>query len=178
MKRLISSVLLIIVTVSLAGAQDASTVEQKINDLRVQLQGMMDKQTELQGRLARLEEDLKPENVQRSVAGIGTTDAEALRGQRQQSLEREKANVAEQLRSLDTSRTRLEASIASAEAEAVRLRANVLGASNAPQPVSGASNAPQPVIITNTSATLPVQNKQSARQKKRLRSRRTRHRAH
>jgi chromosome segregation ATPase len=169
MRRVMWSALLIVVVAGLAAAQDTLTVEQKAEALRAQLRGVTDKQAELQARLTQLEEDLKPENIQRSVASIGTTDANGLRDQRQQQLEKQKANVEEQLRSLDASRTRLEASIASAEAEGARLRANALGASNAPQPVS----------TTNTvAAPLPsVQNTQNRRQAKSRRHRKSRRRA-
>jgi archaellum component FlaC len=91
------SALLIIVAVGLAAAQDTSSVEQKAEALREQLRGVTDKQAELQSRLTQLEEDLKPENIQRSVASIGTTDANALRDQRQQQLETQKASIEEQL---------------------------------------------------------------------------------
>ena len=134
---------LLILAAAPAGAQDASAVDQRAEVLRQQLRDVTEKQTQLQAREQQLEEALKPENIERSVAGIGTTDATALRDQRRQQLEREKAAVGEQLRSLDASRTRLEASIASAEAEAVRLRAAALGANNSPpQEVSNPTPGP------------------------------------
>jgi cell division protein FtsB len=114
------------------GAQDATAGAQRVEALRRQLRDVTENQTQLQAREQQLDEALKPENVERSVAGIGTTDATALRDQRRQQLEREKAALVEQLRSLDASRMRLEASIASAEAEAVRLRAAALGANRSP----------------------------------------------
>ncbi|MGB8508435.1 MAG: hypothetical protein WCD76_08515 [Pyrinomonadaceae bacterium] len=167
MKRVIWSVMLMMVTMVVAGAQDSAIVEQKSEALREQLRVVTDKQAELQARLSQLEEDLKPENIQHSIVGIGTTDANALRDQRQQQLERQKASIEEQLRSLDTSRTRLEASIASVEAEGVRQRAAALGASNA---------APAQASTTNNTATAaaPVQKKQSAPQVKRVRHKRAR----
>jgi cell division protein FtsB len=93
------------------GAQDATAGAQRVEALRRQLRDVTEKQTQLQAREQQLDEALKPENVERSVAGIGTTDATALRDQRRQQLEREKAALVEQLRSLDASRMRLEASI-------------------------------------------------------------------
>jgi chromosome segregation ATPase len=113
-------------------AQDTAAVEQRVEVLRQQLRDVTDKQSQLQSRAGELDEALKPENVERSVAGIGTTDASALRDRRREQLEREKAVVDEQLRSLDASRARLEAAIASAEAEAVRLRASALAPNNSP----------------------------------------------
>jgi chromosome segregation ATPase len=132
--------LLIIVAVATAFAQDAATLEQQTERLRAQIREISDKQAQLQAREQQLDEDLKPENLQRSIAGVGTTDAEALRDRRREQLEREKASVEEQLRTLDTSRTRLEAAIASAEAEAVRLRAVALNENNAPAQAAEAGN--------------------------------------
>jgi chromosome segregation ATPase len=170
MRHVMWSVLLVIAAVGFAAAQDISSVEQKAEALREQLRGVTNKQAELQSRLTQLEEDLKPENIQRSVAGTGTTDANALRDQRQQQLERQKASVEEQLRSLDASRTRLEASIASAEAEGVRQRAAALGASNA---------ASTPANTASVPAVPSVQKKQSVPQVKKVRHRRaSRRRAH
>jgi cell division protein FtsB len=137
MRRLTGSVLLILICVAAsaatASAQDASAIEQRIEGLRAQLRDVTDNEARLQTRAQELEESLRPENIQRSVAPIGTTDAEALRDQRRQQLERQRASVDEQLASLAASRSRLEAAIANAEAEAVRIRAAALAAENAPR---------------------------------------------
>src|SRR5205085_6541726 len=133
MERFLRSVLLILVAVAPALTQDAATVEQQAETLRAQLRDVSGKEAQLQERSRELDEALKPENIERSVAGVGTTDAAALRDQRRQQLEREKASVDAQLQSLDSSRSRLEASIASAEAEAVRLRAASPNANSAPR---------------------------------------------
>ena len=145
MGRFIRSMLIILAGVSSAWAQDMSAVERQIEDLRAQLQEVTDKEAVLRLRAEKLEEDLEPQNVERSVAGTGTTDARALRDQRRQQLEREKAQVGGQLTSLASSRARLEAAIANAEAEAVRLRAAALAPKSAPpsQPeATGISAAP------------------------------------
>jgi chromosome segregation ATPase len=143
MRRLAGTIFLALAATAQAAAQDLATVEQQAETLRAQLRDVIDKQARLESRAQQLDEALKPENIERSVAGIGTTDATALRDQRRQQLEREKAGVEEQLQSLATSRSRLEASIASAEAEAVRLRAAALGANSAPTR-TGAAGASAP----------------------------------
>ena len=134
--------LLTMLAVAPVGAQDAAAVEQRVENLRQQLRDVTDKQSQLQTRRQQLDESLKPEEIEKSVAGIGTTDAAALREQRRQQLEREKAGVDEQLRSLDASRTRLESAVATAEAEAVRLKASAL--------------APKEAAPSNTPAAAPV----------------------
>ena len=98
---------------------------------------MVDREAQLQDRTARLDEALRPENVERSVAIVGTTDAEALRAQRREELEKQKTNLTAQLSEVSAKRARLEAEIAAAEAEAVRLKAAALAPKEA-----APSNAP------------------------------------
>jgi len=167
MGRFVRGMLLILVAAVAAGAQEnaAATAERQIETLRVQLRELASKEAELQARLRQLDEDLRPENIERSVALIGTTDASALRDQRRQQLERQKAGVEEQMASLATSRGRLEAAIASAEAAGVRLRA----AAVAPD----ANDAARPPAVENTAVTPAapaVQKRQNAqRQRQRVR---------
>lgn len=118
--------LLALVAAAGAHAQDLAAVEQQADRLRAQLLDVTGREDQLRQRARQLVEDLEPQNVERSVAGIGTTDARALRDQRRQQLEREKAQVDSQLASLAESRYRLEAAISAAEAEMVRLRAAAL----------------------------------------------------
>ena len=147
MGRLVCAVLLVLVTAAPSPAQDLAAAEQRIEGLRERLREVADKEARLQERARQIEEDLKPENVERSVATVGTTDARALRDRRREQLEREKAGVEEQLRSLSASRASLESSIAAAEAEAVRIRASNLAPTGAPTqtgtPGTAAAQAPR-----------------------------------
>jgi tetrahydromethanopterin S-methyltransferase subunit B len=176
MVRYLGSLLFILVAASAVCAQDAgAAAEQRIEALQQQLRDVTEKQAQLQARSQQLDESLKPENVERSVAGVGTTDASALRDRRREQLEREKAVVDEQLRSLDSSRSRLEASISTAEAEAVRLRAAALGANNQPSAERGgpASQASAPA----TAAPAKQSTRRAAGRRKRVRrTTSTRHR--
>ena len=70
----------------------------------------------MQARDEQLEEDLKPENIERSLAGIGSTRPELLREHRRWQLEIARARVHVQFDELDRSRTRLETAIAEADA--------------------------------------------------------------
>jgi phage shock protein A len=124
----------------IAHAQDLAAVESQAGRLRSQLLEVAGREEQLRQRARQLEEDMDPRNVERSVAGVGTTDARALRDQRRQQLEREKAQVDAQLASLAASRYRLEAAISTAEAEIVRLRAAAL--SPPAQPASSGAAAP------------------------------------
>ena len=158
MTRLLRSSLLILLATQVWAAQDIAAVEQRVEALRQQLRDVTDRQTKLQAREQELDESLRPDNIEKSVAGIGTTDATALRDRRREQLEREKASVAEQLQSLDASRARLEAAIATAEAEAVRLRASALGPNNS---TPTQTNTPAPTVTAPSAS--PAKAKRNAR---------------
>jgi chromosome segregation ATPase len=165
--------LALLVSGAAAAQEAAASAEQQAEKMRAQLREVVDKEAQLQERVRQLEEELKPENIQFSIAGTGTTDAAALRAQRRAQLERQKANADEQLRSLAESRLRLEAAITNAEAEAVQLRANANAVNNAPPPNTSA----QP-IVNAVPASPTMQTKQTPRRKAmRARRNRTRRRA-
>jgi hypothetical protein len=86
---------------------------------------MQTKQAELQTRLQQLEEDIKPENIEHSLAGIGSTHPEDLREARRRQLDIERKGVQSQLDVLAASRTRLETAIAAADAEIYRANAGI-----------------------------------------------------
>jgi len=87
-------------------------------NLRLQLSEVQIRKAEVQALDEQLVEDLRPENIERSFAGIGSTHPERLREQRQRHLEIARARVRVQLDELDRSHTRLETAIAEADAAA------------------------------------------------------------
>ena len=95
-----------------------SLAREHANASRAQLIDVHAKQESLHARLRYLEEELKPENIEKSLAGIGSTRPEDLRELRRRQLEIEKTNIQSQLKLLAESRTRLETSIAQADADA------------------------------------------------------------
>ena len=97
-----------------------SNAQERAANLRAQLIEAQARQAELQTRLQRLEEDLKPENIERSLAGVGSVHPEELREARRRQLEIEKRGVQSQLDVLAASRSRLETAIAAADAEGYR----------------------------------------------------------
>lgn len=97
-----------------------SNAQERAANLRAQLADAEARQTELQSRLQQLEENLKPDNIARSLAGVGSVHPEELREERRRQLEIEKRGVQSQLDVLATSRSRLETAIAAADAEAYR----------------------------------------------------------
>lgn len=107
---LLLSGLFAITTLAQTSAQEIAA------NFRLQLSEVQLRQAELQARNEQLEEDLKPENIERSLAGIGSTRPELLRDQRRRQLEIARGGVLVQLEELDRSRIRLEAAIAKADA--------------------------------------------------------------
>src|SRR6266852_5945126 len=101
------------------------STQERAASLRAQLVETQARQAELQTRLQRLEEYLKPENIERSLAGVGSTHPEELREARRRQLEIQKKSVQSQLDVLAVSRTRLEAAIAGADAEIYQQNAGV-----------------------------------------------------
>ncbi|HWN09481.1 MAG TPA: hypothetical protein VNO50_09490 [Pyrinomonadaceae bacterium] len=96
--------------------------EQRAENVRTQLLDVESKLADLQPRLEQIEYGLKPEVIERSAAGFGTVRPEEVRETRRRQLENEKARVQAQIRILESSRTRLEAAITTADAEVDRLR--------------------------------------------------------
>ena len=88
---------------------------QRVDELRNQLAETQAHETELEARLRQLNEDIKPENIERSLAGVGSTRPEELREQRRRQLTIERDVVSAQLKLLAASRERLENSIRAAE---------------------------------------------------------------
>jgi len=120
MKRLVNR---IAATLLLSGLFAITTLAQTkaqeiAANLRVQLNEVQVRTAEMQARDEQLDEDLAPENIERSLAGIGSTRPELLREQRRRQLEIARTWVRAQLDELDRSRTRLETAIAEAEAVA------------------------------------------------------------
>lgn len=96
--------------------------EQRSESLRTQLVDVESKLAEMQPRLDEIEYALKPENIERAAAGYGTVRPEDVRETRRRQLESSRAGLQRQITILETSRTRLEAAIITADAEADRLR--------------------------------------------------------
>jgi hypothetical protein len=120
MKRLLNRIPATLLLSGLfATATLAQTSAQEIAaNLRVQLSEVQVSEAEMQARDEQLQEDLKPENIERSLAGIGSTRPELLRERRRRQLETARTRVRAQLDELDRSHTRLEAAIAEADAVA------------------------------------------------------------
>lgn len=85
------------------------------DNLRLKLIDVQAEESELQARARQLEEDVKPESIERSLAGIGSTKPEELREFRRRQINIELESVRNKLRILATSRERLESAIRTAD---------------------------------------------------------------
>jgi predicted nucleic acid-binding Zn-ribbon protein len=106
---------------SLIDMERLTRAEQRAEALRAQLLDTESKLADLQSKLDQIEYALKPENIERA-AGYGTVHPEEAREARRRQLEGERARVLAQIKILETSRTRLETSIGTADAEVDALR--------------------------------------------------------
>ncbi len=126
-------VLLVLIFTATTNAQESSSAAESVEKLRAQLLEVQGKEEALRVRVQQLDESLKPENIERSLAGIGSTKPEELRELRRRQLTIERDGVQAQLKVLETSRQRLETAIANAEARAYHESArpeNTLAASS------------------------------------------------
>lgn len=118
MKSLIYTVLLISLFTLNTQAQQPKSAAEESENLRLQFLEVQEREEALRARAAQLDEALKPENIERSLAGVGSTRPEELRETRRKQLQIERDGVAAQLKVLESSRVRLEAAIRDADVRA------------------------------------------------------------
>jgi hypothetical protein len=107
---------LLLVFSTAAYAQDTTeSAAESAEKLRSQLLEVQAKEDALRTHLAELDEMIKPENIERSLAGIGSTRPEELRESRRRQLAAERDGVVAQLQTLETGRQRLETALSNAE---------------------------------------------------------------
>jgi len=116
---------------TLVDLERLSRAEQRSADLWKQLREVEGQQADLQSRLEEIDYNLRPENIDRAVAGFGSMRPEELREQRRKSLENEKVRVQKQLDQLAANHARLETAIAGADADVERIRTRLDAADKA-----------------------------------------------
>ena len=105
----------ILITLGLVGtvaAQRGTGNEVSASTLKQQLLEIESKDTRLRMRLEELDEQLKPESIERELAGIGSVHPEELRAHRRKLLTIERNGLQAQLDLLEEDRARIEAAIA------------------------------------------------------------------
>lgn len=99
-------------------AQEPASAAEQVEKLKLQLLEVEAREAGLRERLQQLDESIKPENIERSLAGVGSTRPEELREARRRQLSKERDSVLAQLQTIEESRSRLESAVANAEAAA------------------------------------------------------------
>jgi exonuclease VII large subunit len=96
--------------------------EERAEVLRKQLIDLIEKETAYKSRMAQFDEDLRPENIDRSMAGVGGTRTAEMRDTRRRVLENDKRGVENLLNVTAQSRIRLEEDVRQADLLVTKLR--------------------------------------------------------
>lgn len=112
------SLILILLSGVFVYGQEGTSAAETVDRIKFQLLELQAKEEELKARAVQLEEAIKPENIERSLAGVGSTRPEELREARRRQLTIERDSVLAQLKLLESTRTRLENSLAEAQGRA------------------------------------------------------------
>ena len=96
--------------------------EERAEILRKQLIELIEKETAYRSRMTQFDEDLRPENIERSMAGIGGTRTAEMRDTRRRVLENDKKGSDNLLNVTVQSRIRLEEDVRQADILVTRLR--------------------------------------------------------
>ena len=100
--------------------------EQRAELLRKQLLELIEKETSLRTRLVQIEEDMRPESMDRATSLVGSTRTPEIRDVRRRVLENERRGNESLLRQVSESRSRLDDDVKQADALVSRLRQRVL----------------------------------------------------
>jgi septal ring factor EnvC (AmiA/AmiB activator) len=100
--------------------------EDRAGVLRKQLLELIEKDTSYKSRLAQIDEDMRPENIERALSGVGTTRTAELRDVRRRSLEIERRGLESLVNLTTQGRLRLEEDVRQADSLVSRLRQRLL----------------------------------------------------
>ncbi|HEY0379360.1 MAG TPA: hypothetical protein VGC87_20760 [Pyrinomonadaceae bacterium] len=142
---------------TLVDLERLSRAEQRAEALRAQLQTSQEKETNVTGRLEQIEFDLRPENIERSVAAYGSTRPEDARDARRRGLENERTMLRAQLDTLQNGRLRLESAIVTADAEVDKLRKRIEDSTERPTEATGNGDTESTQTTTPTTTTTEPQ---------------------
>jgi hypothetical protein len=96
--------------------------EERAEVLRKQLIELIEKETAYRTRMTQMDEDMRPENIERSMAGIGGTRTAEMRDTRRRSLDSERKGLESLLAITSQSRLRLEEDVRQADALVAKFR--------------------------------------------------------
>ena len=93
-----AALVLILLSFVFVNAQEATSAAETVDSIKLKLLDLQARQEELKYRLIELDEAIKPENIARSLAGVGSTRPEELREARRKQLAIERDSIQAQLR--------------------------------------------------------------------------------
>ena len=96
--------------------------EQRVESLRKQSFEMLDKENSIKTKLEQIDNDLRPESIDRSVAFVGSLRPEELRASRKKSLEAERSNLQSLLTEIQRTRGNLDLNLQKADLLVEKLR--------------------------------------------------------
>jgi chromosome segregation ATPase len=139
--------------------------EQRAEGLQTQLRDVLEKEAGLQAQLERVEEQSRPESIERQAALTGTFRPDELRATISRQYESEKRRLRTQLDVLQGSRTRLESALNNADQLVARLRTQLDDATqrelesgdSSSSSSTGTLSAPRPTPSPTPSSTPPPQ---------------------
>lgn len=100
--------------------------EQRAEILRKQLLELIEKETSLKSRLVQIDEDMRPESIERALNPYGTTRTAEMRDNRRRVLENDRKGYESLLNLTTQSRNRLEDDVKQADLLVFRLRQRIL----------------------------------------------------
>lgn len=103
-----------------------SRTEQRAEVMRKTLLELTEKETSFRTRVTQLDEEMRPDSIDRSLGHIGTTRTTELRETRRRVLDNERRGVESLLNQTSAARARLEEDVKQADALVARLRLRLL----------------------------------------------------
>ncbi|MCA1815317.1 MAG: hypothetical protein LC746_02705 [Acidobacteria bacterium] len=132
--------------------------EQRVEQLQSQLSDVMEKEANLQARVEQLDDAMRPENLDRAVATVGTFRPDEARDALRRQYDNEKKRVQAQLEVQNTRHQQLEKSLSDATQLADRVRAELDDAMRREAETEGGTGngAPNPPPPTPTVSPIPT----------------------
>ncbi|HEY9402969.1 MAG TPA: hypothetical protein VIQ24_09760 [Pyrinomonadaceae bacterium] len=133
--------------------------EQRAEGLQTQLRDVLEKEANLQAQMDRVDEQMRPESIERQAALTGTFRPDELRDTIRRQLDAEKRRIRTQLDVLQGSRARLETALNNADQLVARLRGQLDDAMQRELESgdAGTLNTPRPTPSPTPAATPPPQ---------------------
>ncbi len=102
-----------------------SRAEQRSENLRKQLYDLIDKENSIKTRIEQIDNDARPEMIERSIALVGTLHPEDLRESRKKSLQAERVNLESLLNQIVANHASLEANVQKSDTLVDKLRSKL-----------------------------------------------------